>query len=1179
MVSGQGGAREGAAPTPALRTLMQRAPAPAPALGLSLKREDAVDTSSRRVDANLHTLQQTISALLTPPPKIKDIMDPRQPQQHPFSRNTASPYGRTPFPPSSNQPPFSASSHPPNSTPSYSDHHHRPSEPPFYTAQRSYAPEGPSMSGPGHSRHQSASSVGHGTPVSRGMPPPSSPQQPASQTPHHSYGPPPAPRGPPVSLGPPSTFPSGRELPALPPIGGRPQNNGSSMSISSMLGGPPTVTREPPTSQYASAIGTSAAPGPVFPGTTHPSPRMSTATEYTPFRRPQTPEHPRTTFETRDHRANSAGSPQGIGHFTPEGSRRFGTPQYSRPSGLPMADERREPIRVPNPNSAIPPRPSSQPSFNPPPPQRTHENPRLATHNENMFGRRPDNVPRPPDPPNRAEPQYQRPPFEERQTPAYGFAERERQEREAVIQREREREQRERVLNEQASHAQQEYAHQIVAQRSAPTAYNRPPEPRDPREQPAWMRPNYEPSRHAYEPHPAERPPPQPAPAPNAYEYPTTTAPQYGGHGAYAPHEPRYPPTTQPTSMPPQHSSIPTSQYEASAIERQRLTQPQQHQQQHPVYSPASQNGPYPAHESPGRRNVEESQPMQQQRSFLGVQEFNRKGRLSPLPQAVQGVQGQLGGPGGEPGIKSEFGRMFSGIGSGVGAMGIPSPVATGPQSMQFSNSGQFRRDDPENMTNQDMAMENGGHNNPRSSSRGGGSRRRKLKEEDGRGDDESSNGRRTPSGRGKRAKTHHHHHHHHHHHRTEPLDSTSSPSQPHQTPFKNSKGSLVPSPPSTEVKSAPGTHSHHLPKTQHHVTTHKTPAEANPVVPLPKRTIKSNAVLESVADRRRNHLGYAYYEVTLRPGGDSSQGRLPATRRGFASTPRPLPRFEGKENCTFTIKVPRAHLTDISREEITRRRAVWGTDIYTDDSDIIAACIHEGWFRGAWPDDVDISLLDLEINDKPREVIRVEDVLTSPPSSGPWIVPENHDLEVKVLILPPLAKYYSTTRFGIRSRDWGGKHGGYQGVHDGLSFKILSVQWTTGIDGQEARSGVARTNLFREQLTAQDLEDEESLAKMMVNGNGGPVLANGLLRESFERGAEGLVNGEIKGIGTKSWNKTKTRAEVGKVEVESAAGSNGKTEPVIGSRPEKENDVVEKVTERMIENANTNIPAPDISS
>ena len=153
---------------------------------------------------------------------------------------------------------------------------------------------------------------------------------------------------------------------------------------------------------------------------------------------------------------------------------------------------------------------------------------------------------------------------------------------------------------------------------------------------------------------------------------------------------------------------------------------------------------------------MDESPQMQHQRSFLGVGEINRKGRVSPLPQAVQGAQGQSSGPAHEPGIKSEFGRMFSGIGSGVSAMGAPSPVTAGAQAVPFQIPGPIRRDD----LDQDAPFENG-RGIQRTVSRGG--RRRKLKDEDSR-DDESSNGTNTSSGRVKRSKTTHHHHGGHHH-------------------------------------------------------------------------------------------------------------------------------------------------------------------------------------------------------------------------------------------------------------------------------------------------------------------------------------------------------------------------------------------------------------------------------
>ena len=62
------------------------------------------------------------------------------------------------------------------------------------------------------------------------------------------------------------------------------------------------------------------------------------------------------------------------------------------------------------------------------------------------------------------------------------------------------------------------------------------------------------------------------------------------------------------------------------------------------------------------------------------VDNSKRGGRISPLPQAVQGVQGQIRGPASEPGIKNEFGKMFSGIGSGVGSA-TPTPGLVEPRT------------------------------------------------------------------------------------------------------------------------------------------------------------------------------------------------------------------------------------------------------------------------------------------------------------------------------------------------------------------------------------------------------------------------------------------------------------------------------------------------------------------
>ena len=73
------------------------------------------------------------------------------------------------------------------------------------------------------------------------------------------------------------------------------------------------------------------------------------------------------------------------------------------------------------------------------------------------------------------------------------------------------------------------------------------------------------------------------------------------------------------------------------------------------------------------RRDLEDSQLPREQRNLLNAIESSRRlDRVSPLPQAVQGASSQPAGAGRDPTIKSEFGRMFSGLGSGF--TGTPQP-------------------------------------------------------------------------------------------------------------------------------------------------------------------------------------------------------------------------------------------------------------------------------------------------------------------------------------------------------------------------------------------------------------------------------------------------------------------------------------------------------------------------
>ncbi|TPX13591.1 uncharacterized protein E0L32_006062 [Thyridium curvatum] len=1008
-------------------------------------------------------------------------MDPRhqpQPQpppshppshHHPFSssRGAASPlFSRSPFPPAATSAP--TSSHAPQqqhqpqqpsaNRPPYADHQRRLSDTSYYPPSRSYTSDPTSHTPSSHSRHPSSSSLPPSASISRPMPPPGSPPQPGQGPGGHTmggYGLPP-PRPPPVSVGPPSAFPSGRELPALSSLP-RTGSSGSSMSISSMLGGPPPPSREP-SAPYPPPSTSAGGHGPGYGPPVHASPRLHN-TDYPAFRRPHTPDQ--RPYDARDPRvsANAASPPQAM-YGTPE-VQRYGTPQgYGQRGPPPMsaADQARE--QQARMAASMPPRPNSQPkSFSSGPPPPRHVDMGRPGPPEGVYGRREEYPPSTeynPERPGRAL-KYEEPRY---------MTERERQEREFEL---RDREMRDRAISggeqsrpPQAMHQQPEYL-----QRGQPPAY-----PRNERE-PTWQRPPYEHS----------RPYDSAGPQPRHPDYPPSSTSNYPGHPTYSqPPADRYPPP----GPPPPHQGMPPSgpppvqPYDSP--ERQRYGLPPQHQQPPrgrmmddapppPSVAYSAASSLYDA--SRGRPMEEGPAPPGQPNRLLGIQEMNRKGRISPLPQAVQGAQPQISGPAGEPGIKSEFGRMFAGIGSGV-SMGISSPVAAGAQ-LAFAAGGGARREDGEGPP-QDAAPETN------AKGQNGRGKRRKLKDEDGKGDDDST-GRLTPvGGRTKRNKTHaHHHHHSHHHHHHHHPEQTSSPGL---TPFKNVKGSTpIPSPTGFGKDVAPPHHHHH-----HHAAPRSTPQtkapppQPAPVMPVPKLSISSRTVLDSVANRPRHHLGDCLYETKLKTARhcDPKTGRPP--RYPYKTTPKPLPwnLINGKENCTLTVKISKVHLTAAAREEITERRAVWGTDVYTDDSDVIAACIHAGWIRGEWSEDVDVDMLGLDdmehtaVNGNGKkgnksssnEQQPIPEVLTEPPKSGPTPIPVDKDLHVTVLILPVLDKYASTTRFGLRSREWGSAQGRgdpLHKTHDGLSFMVTGIRWVTNGAGAQSRlRGRARRERIR---------------------------------------------------------------------------------------------------------------------
>jgi hypothetical protein len=283
--------------------------------------------------------------------------------------------------------------------------------------------------------------------------------------------------------------------------------------------------------------------------------------------------------------------------------------------------------------------------------------------------------------------------------------------------------------------------------------------------------------------------------------------------------------------------------------------------------------------------------------------------------------------------------------------------------------------------------------------------------------------------------------------------------------------------------------------------------------VPLPpkvKTIVSSSAVMESASKHPRHHLGDFIYEAGLK-----ASRLLPnkPNHRGFSSNPEPLPwdLIQGKINCTLTVKVPQIHLSSMSREEITARGYLWGTDIYTDDSDVVAACIHSGWIKGEWSEPVDAEMLDADASEgrRRKKTIAIEPVIhegliTSTPSPMP--IPEDRDLHVNVLILPRLLKYGSTTRHGITSREFGGEFGARHVVHDGLSYTIQSLRWVeNGAQPQARLRGKAR----RERMRKAMMEVQGTLANSKSAGAGNGEIPGNWRRTEGEKNGTTVVEGD----------------------------------------------------------------------
>lgn len=179
--------------------------------------------------------------------------------------------------------------------------------------------------------------------------------------------------------------------------------------------------------------------------------------------------------------------------------------------------------------------------------------------------------------------------------------------------------------------------------------------------------------------------------------------------------------------------------------------------------------------------------------------------------------------------------------------------------------------------------------------------------------------------------------------------------------------------------------------------------------------------------------------------------------------------------------------------------RRLWGTSVYTDDSDPLAAAIHSGYIRGAWDEGVDVEMLlgldavrpEDKKESKDLDAYRTLDAPPAPNEGGPVVPPGDRDAHITLLVLPPLEKYGSAVWHGVKSRAWGGNH-------DGMSFKVEKVEWVDGV-GDSGRIAAKRR-------VEQEMRDAMTKKLKTTVGKVGSVSASAPSSRGRSRVGSGVV-------------------------------------------------------------------------
>lgn len=414
-------------------------------------------------------------------------------------------------------------------------------------------------------------------------------------------------------------------------------------------------------------------------------------------------------------------------------------------------------------------------------------------------------------------------------------------------------------------------------------------------------------------------------------------------------------------------------------------------------------------------------------RQVLALAADSKKGRYSPVPQAVQGAQAQTPVP--DAATQKEHGRVFAGLGGGLGSNNPHGP-RPGLAPSPFKSSDGATRLSEENL----MKIS-------RSSS--GVPKRARKYDDELRAESEAGTGKK---GRGnKRSKYAHSYR----------LDLDEAPRR--NTPLSTmnpSRRDMNPSNPTSNPQQL-------QPRKVEQVPLFK-----------PKKTILISSIITSAKRLPRRHLGNFTYDPLI-ANADVTQPNH--AKFDVSIKPNLLPSFTDadKVNCTYTVRVPKLWLQHRERRLICKECYLWGSGIYTDDSDVVAAATHSGFIKSVAPENVDETLLQRIVKDQNAKIEGLVNVPDTPvePASG-------KDAIITLLILPTLDRYTGSSRFGISSRTWP-ETGKTQ--HDGVSFAVLKVDFVAGgVEGRRmGRKGVEKRARLKQELRER-MEGERRRREMV---------------------------------------------------------------------------------------------------